>query len=56
LFTLSKYAFDPLGSGLIVGESGFQLAGQTVNRTEQKRVSINDYKRKLQELVATTLL
>jgi hypothetical protein len=33
LFTLSKYVFEPLGSGLIVGESGFQFAGQTVNRT-----------------------
>jgi hypothetical protein len=32
LFTLSKYIFEPLGSGLIVGESGFQFAGQTVNR------------------------
>jgi hypothetical protein len=33
LFTLSKYFFDPSGSGLIVGESGFQFVGQTVNRT-----------------------
>lgn len=32
LFTLSKYDFEPLGSGLIVGESGFQFAGHTVNR------------------------
>jgi hypothetical protein len=35
LFTLSKYVFEPFGSGLIVGESGFQLAGQTVNRTQK---------------------
>jgi hypothetical protein len=30
---LSKYAFEPSGSGLIVGVSGFQSAGQTVNKT-----------------------
>ena len=27
--TLSKYSSEPLGSGLMVGESGVQLAGHT---------------------------